>query len=504
MESIKEKLKQIKANQITAIKIWDERNLTVREREEITVIPLARALKQNTSLTKLSFTRTPVRKEGAKALSEALEVNETLTTLKFTGNEIGTEVQAFCGWLPVNRTLKTLDLSFNYLNEVNDIKSLCKALTNNKALTHLKLVENGIDDAGAQPISDMLKTNCTLTVFDLSGNEIGDAGAQALSDALKVNQALTHLDLRANDIFEKGAIALSNSLAVNLKLTTFYFGANKFSDKGIQALSEALMINQTITILELDAVQMSHVGAQALSEMLKTNSSITNLSLCNNQVGGAGMQALNRALTMNQTLNSLNLWANLIDDENMSTLRQALTRNQTLTSLLLGFNKKISTTSAQELIEVLKINRTLINLNLDCINIGEDNQQAIAKALQANIAYIKNTRYHTALTIIILLRLACSEASKLPFELWAIIMQQLDFPSEKKGYRTSEKLVDFLMQKDIFTEFNQRLQAQQSVRLVEIHGAKLSESRFSFLVPFNQVSTPEIQSQSDRQLLFKK
>lgn len=177
--------------------------------------------------------------------------------------------------------------------------------------------------------------------------------------------------------------------------------------------------------------------------------------------------------------------------------------NQTLSKLNLNFNQ-LGAEGAEKLNEALKINQTLTTLNLANNQLDKATEQAIKDALQANIERIKSTRNQTLLTLVILLKHAHSPQSILPLELWEIILQQLDFPSVKQGYRTSHSLASFFTQKNIFNEFNQRLQTQQSFCLIETHGSKLSESRFSFLVPLKPMLTPETNRQPDGQPLLKK
>ncbi|KAF9136205.1 hypothetical protein BGX30_011300, partial [Mortierella sp. GBA39] len=114
--------------------------------------------------------------------------NSNLTTLDLWNNSIGdNEVQALSEALKINSTLTTLDLG---------------------NLNTLDRGDNWIGDNGTQALSEALKSNSTLTTLNLSNNSIGDNGAQALSEALKINSTLTTLDLQNNSIGSNGAQAL--------------------------------------------------------------------------------------------------------------------------------------------------------------------------------------------------------------------------------------------------------------------------------------------------------
>ena len=135
------------------------------------------------------------------------------------------------------------------------------------------------------------------------------------------------------------------------------------------------------------------------------------------------------------------------------------------------------------LAEALKQNQIVTQIDLRNNGIDVANQQAINEDLKTNIVRIKTTRNQTLLTLLILLRQAHSSQQNLPLEVWGLIINLFDFPSVKKGYRTSCAVASFLKQEAVFTEFNQRLQSCENFRLVETHGTKIGESRFSFLAP---------------------
>ena len=191
-------------------------------------------------------------------------------------------------------------------------------------------------------------------------------------------------------------------------------------------------------------------------------------------------------------------------------LAEALKHNQSLTTLDLGFNQ-LGAVGAEQLSEVLKVNQTLISLNLEHNKLDNATVQMIQETLQTNRERIKSIRNQTLSTLVILLRHAHSSSSTLPMELWEIIMQQLDFPSANEGYRTSHAIANFLSQQNVFAEFNQRLQTQQSFRLIEIHGLKMGASRFSFLeskekllAKFNETAFLKPKHQTDEKSLLKK
>ncbi|KAG0301124.1 hypothetical protein BGZ98_008602 [Dissophora globulifera] len=320
------------------------------------------ALKINSTLITLDLEGNSIGDNGAQALSEALKINLTLTTLNLNYNSIGFEgTLALLLAQRLDSTL-TINLDNNPIKE-STVQALSEALKINSTLTTLSLGFNAIGANGAQMLSEVLKVNLTLTALNLGTNSIGNSGAQALSEALKINLILTNLDLGSNSIGVSGAQALSEALKINSTLTTLNLNYNSIGDDGAQALSEALKINSSLTTLNLNYNSIGVNGAQALSEALKINSTLITLGLRDNFTGYDGAQALSEALRINSILTTLDLSRNSIGNDGARALSEALKINSTLHTLDLSYNS-IGFNAAQALSKVLRINSTLTTLNL--------------------------------------------------------------------------------------------------------------------------------------------
>ena len=62
----------------------------------------------------------------------------------------------------------------------------------NKTLTNLCLAYNGIGDAGATSIGEVIKVNKMLTNLNLYGNCMSDPDATSIAGTIKVNKTLTN------------------------------------------------------------------------------------------------------------------------------------------------------------------------------------------------------------------------------------------------------------------------------------------------------------------------
>ena len=103
---------------------------------------------------------------------------------------------------------------------------------NDRTVTTLNLQQKWLGDAGAQWLSEALKTNTSITSLDLSANNIGAQGAQRLADALLTNSSIKELGLHNNNIGAEGMKWLSNALKTNSVITTLDLWYNKLGAKG--------------------------------------------------------------------------------------------------------------------------------------------------------------------------------------------------------------------------------------------------------------------------------
>ena len=119
-----------------------------------------------------------IRNEGAKALSELIQMNTSLTSMNLGREEInGRRKEWIDGWmidneikiegaklmsetLKTNSTLTTLDMS------CSEPKKLNKEITNDGWLT-----DNDIEIEGAKSLSEMLQANTTLKSLYLGGDD---------------------------------------------------------------------------------------------------------------------------------------------------------------------------------------------------------------------------------------------------------------------------------------------------------------------------------------------
>ena len=177
------------------------------------------------------------------------------TALQLPGNVIGSlskqEGKGVGILIHFSTKLRTLRISRNQLGD-SGIAHVASALRHNKCLTALYADANEIGDGGAIAIAKSLLHNTTLKCLDLSENGvgaevhfhhegesegIGDAAATALAQVLQVNKSLETLWLSSCEITDDGAHALLTSLRES-SVTDLDLRQNQIGDAAKKALQD--------------------------------------------------------------------------------------------------------------------------------------------------------------------------------------------------------------------------------------------------------------------------
>ncbi|XP_040922874.1 NLR family CARD domain-containing protein 3 isoform X3 [Toxotes jaculatrix] len=362
-------------------------------------------------IQKISLAENAISNKGAKALSRALLVNRTLTSLNLRNNNIGSKGAKFLAEaLKMNQVLVSINFQNNAIEE-EGAQALAEVLQCNRKLVSLNIRKNAVGAGGAKRIADALKTNRTLTKLILCGNQLGDKGTIALAEALTLNHTLLSLQLQSNSISNKGMTALTKALRLNRGLVSLNLRENSIGVEGAKnmaralhennslqdldlqwnfikssatkALAHALLSNSTMQLLDLQENSIGNEGVIFLAEALKTNASLRTLCLQGVSAGTNGAIAMAEALTTNQTLQTLDLRGNSVGMEGAKALANALKSNRSLKSMNLQENS-LGMDGAIFIATALKGNHQLTYINLQGNGIGESGAKVISDAIRAN------------------------------------------------------------------------------------------------------------------------
>jgi Ran GTPase-activating protein (RanGAP) involved in mRNA processing and transport len=245
-----------------------------------------RALAQRPTMTKLGLRNCRLVCDEARLLQMALCKLPNLHSLILTNNEPGSAGLAeLAPALSRNTSIKVLNISLNYLRDVESAEILRDILRSNKTMTTLNLTSNAFGQtAGAvECITDGLGSNSTLLTIDLSRCSLEDADVSTLAQSLGSR---------------------------NTTLQKLSLGTNSITSTGLGVLLESMeQSSSSITDLDLQYNPIGNEGASLLARSLENNvlPNLKRLSLSNGGIGDDGLIALVSALEQNTSLLHLDL-----------------------------------------------------------------------------------------------------------------------------------------------------------------------------------------------------
>lgn len=250
--------------------------------------------------------------------------------------------------------------SFPFLRHLVEIMFvvLCVCLL----LTYMKnsqsvLLPNALQRRAESELDEIITTSKEHDEIDLTGRMVFDDHiATSILPAISAKQCMK-LRLGHNMITSSGGSALANALLHNYTLEQLSLWNNRLLDIGAEFLAKSLAINRNaLRKLDLSANGITDVGASKLAQMLKTNKTLTHLSLCRNEISDQGVQQIVKVLQK---------------------------RNKTLQALSLSDNEHITDACADNLLEMIKENRSLAQLWMDGCRISRASQSSLQMAARS-------------------------------------------------------------------------------------------------------------------------
>ncbi|KAM8964019.1 NACHT, LRR and PYD domains-containing protein 2 [Lycaon pictus] len=209
-------------------------------------------------------------------LSSSLKINQSLTCLNLTANELPDEsAKLLCTTLRHPKCfLQRLSLENCQLTEVC-CKELSSALIVNQRLTHLSLAKNTLGDDGVKLLCEGLSyPDCQLQMLVLWYCSITSGGCNHLSTLLQQNSNLTHLDLGLNHIGITGLKFLCEALKNPMcNLKCLWLWGCTITSFSSEILSSALGRNQSLVTLDLGQNSLGYSGIKMLCDTLKLHCS---------------------------------------------------------------------------------------------------------------------------------------------------------------------------------------------------------------------------------------
>ena len=317
--------------------------------------------------------------DGLLLIAEALQTNTTLNKLSLINVILQHSTKqsgpALIKMLRVNKALEYLDLSGNYVKSAIH-SCIFEGLQHNTTLTHLILHKMDIqvsDPSTARSLTNMLQLNKTLTHLDLSKNcAFSQRGACCIFNSLQHNTTLTHLFLSDNYVVQRDhnnlvtVGSLNLMLQVNKSLTHLDLSKSiNFTELEARCIFEGLQHSTTLVSLNLSSTGITATDpdtARSLTKMLQVNKSLTHLDLSSNGTHENSIISHTfKGLKLNTTLLDLDISYMTITDSDAECIAQAMSCNHSLQSLNICFFY-VSDEGIHRILDSLKLNTSLKSL----------------------------------------------------------------------------------------------------------------------------------------------
>ena len=342
---------------------------------------LAFGLEGKSNIKKLNISGNRVTDEGVESISDCLFNNDILVDLNMSGTGIfGVSIAKI---INASKTLQVLNISYNYWNWFNI--SLLDPLIVSALLQKVRY--------GYKLIAEAIGKNTTLQELDISHNEIGDDGIIAIGQQLQFNNTLRYLNVSANKITNVGAVCIAEALHVGTALHEVDISENRITYEGLVSFLEHIQMNTTLKTLLVTRNNITKTGFLRIENYVKKIRSSLVIHTSWNEVVISFKQIfllINfvsfNTVTSFDNVSIPNVRVYMHDLDYMVVLfSNCLKDNDTLQEFNLSrANVYVHTEEARRIVEVLKVNKTLIKFNISDHHLSDDAVMALSDSLMYN------------------------------------------------------------------------------------------------------------------------
>lgn len=301
---------------------------------------LAQVLSQNSSLARLDASNSTFGLES-QLIFDSLKGNRNIKSLKLRQNNlISSTAFMIADMLRVNQALEDLDLDVNSNISNEGCAAICEALQTNQTLTSLRVS----DAPGLFSFANLVKNNQYLHTLAISIEGATPTWAQTMADSLRSNSSLRSLTLYGfcrtpiHDFFNAFE---SNTTLRDLTMHTCLFGDSE--TLAMEKLASCLESNLCgLWNIALPSCSLESSSIEAIFESLRRNTTLVSLDLRSNAIGDKSIVKLASALESNITLTSLDVTSNRVGAVGTQALAESLATNLTLTRLKLMLPRELA------------------------------------------------------------------------------------------------------------------------------------------------------------------
>lgn len=260
------------------------------------------------SVDTLVLSGSQIEEDTLLAVNQGLRTNQSIKTLRILGAQFVNEHVDFLEGLSRNCTLAELDLARSHLAP-GVVKSLCRALSQNRHLQMLKLEQCGLEDQGMAEIIHALLENSSIRELDLSDNSAHSAALKALAGLIRNSDVLRSLNLSHQILTEELDLLSLNDAVVALRSNTTLqnldVSGNQFKDEAVEVLAACLSSNTTLKCLDVSESHITEHGIEIFAHQLPQFCGLATLNISGNAMSERAVESLVQGLKDNRILQSL-------------------------------------------------------------------------------------------------------------------------------------------------------------------------------------------------------
>ncbi len=253
------------------------------------------------------------------------------------------------------------------------------------------------DDLHAMLVDAMERIHVRFLNVEVDGSNraIQDQHRLKFLNAIARCHKLNYIGIKAQWNFQEIQLLIQSlgNLLANGVLEEVRLYEALIGDIGVQSLCKMLTDNHSFKRLVLHGANVSAFGAASIEAMLTVNSTIEELSLESNPLGPDGMESLLRPLTgnignppANMSIKHLTIGENNIGSRGAKAIAEMLRTNKTLKQLKLQCENSIGPDDVCMILESLRENKSMTHLDLSFCNAvqGDEVLIGIMDLLQIN------------------------------------------------------------------------------------------------------------------------
>eukprot|EP00808_Paulinella_micropora_P031611 g59094.t1 len=224
---------------------------------------------------------------GAQAMADAIKVNNTLTELNLSHNNVGQAgAKKMVKALQVNKSIERIHMQLDCI----PVASFRDGKTTKIDLSAMKY-----NDGDAIVIASLLTVNSTLAILSIGG-DIGPQGAHAIVDAIKVNSTIESVRFGGDDFVPVASLRDGKTQEIDLRgkaynnvasatAIGFFLTVNKVVKKVSfgRVLEGSVMEQQIVTFLKASPVLTELEGLDLASTFKSSVPEIAGLPYPNNE-----------------------------------------------------------------------------------------------------------------------------------------------------------------------------------------------------------------------------